>query len=42
MRDPMGVLLGLDHFALLSNTENNDAWLVEFVESQKVRPLERA
>lgn len=37
LRDPMGVLLALDHFALLSNSEVNDRWLVAFVESHKVR-----
>jgi hypothetical protein len=33
----MGVLLALDHFALLSNSEVNNQWLVDFVESHKVR-----
>jgi hypothetical protein len=37
LRDPMGVLLALDHFALLSNSEVTDRWLVDFVESHKVR-----
>jgi len=37
LRDPMGVLLALDHFALLSHSETNDQWLVDFVESGKIR-----
>ncbi len=32
----MAVLLALDHFALLTNNETNDKWIVDFVESQKV------
>ena len=32
----MNILLALDHFTLLSNTQNNDEWLVDFVESGKV------
>eukprot|EP00934_Nitzschia_sp_Nitz4_P001531 Nitzschia sp. Nitz4//scaffold193_size40683//1159//5990//NITZ4_007493-RA/size40683-processed-gene-0.9-mRNA-1//1//CDS//3329540261//1531//frame0 len=34
--DPMGILLALDHFALVSNIEANDRWLVDFVDSQRV------
>lgn len=37
LRDPMGVLLALDHFALISNNESNDQWIVDFVESNKVQ-----
>jgi hypothetical protein len=37
LRDPMGVLLSMDHFALISNSISNDQWLVSFVESDKVR-----
>lgn len=33
----MGVLLALDHFALLTNNETNDQWIVDFVESEKVK-----
>jgi Transcriptional repressor TCF25 len=36
LRDPMGCLLAIDHFALLENTETNDSWVVEFAESEKV------
>ena len=35
--DPMGILLAIDHFALLENSEIDDSWLVDFVESEKVR-----
>ncbi len=37
LRDPMNVLLGIDHFALMCNTEASNTWLVDFVESNKVR-----
>jgi hypothetical protein len=33
----MGVLLALDHFALLTNDEIHNGWLIDFVESQVVR-----
>lgn len=33
----MGVLLTLDHFALLTNDDNHNGWLVNFVESKVVR-----
>lgn len=36
LRDPTGVLLAIDHFALLTNNESNDKWVVDFVESRKV------
>ena len=36
-RDPLGLLLAIDHFALSTNEEAHAAWLVEFVESEKVR-----
>jgi hypothetical protein len=36
LRDPMNILLAVDHFALLSNTDQCNEWLVEFVESKKV------
>ena len=37
LRDPMNVLLGIDHFALMCNSESSNSWVVEFVESEKVR-----
>jgi len=36
LRDPMNVLLGIDHFALMCNTELCNTWLVDFVESERV------
>ena len=36
LRDPMNVLLIIDHFVLLSNTHEDDLWLVSFFESKKV------
>jgi hypothetical protein len=36
LRDPMGVLLALDHFALQTMSEASDVWLIELVDSQKV------
>jgi hypothetical protein len=36
LRDPMNVLLILDHFVLLANTDEDDEWLIEFIESNKV------
>jgi len=36
LRDPKNVLLSIDHFALLCNTESSNMWLVDFVESKKV------
>jgi hypothetical protein len=33
----MDILLALDHFTLLSNTDNNDKWIVEFIDNDKVR-----
>jgi len=36
LRDPMNVLLGIDHFALMCNTESCNTWLVDFVESERV------
>jgi hypothetical protein len=41
LRDPMNVLLVLDYFVLLSNTNEDDKWLVEFFESQKVSVFHR-
>ena len=32
----MGILLALDNFSLLTNSEKNNIWLIEFVESDKV------
>jgi Transcriptional repressor TCF25 len=37
LRDPKGVLLAIDHFALISNSISNDQWLVDLVESDKIR-----
>jgi hypothetical protein len=37
LRDPHSVLLAMDHFALISNNETNDQWIVDFVESNKVQ-----
>lgn len=37
LRDPMNVLLCIDHFALQCNTESCNRWLVDFVESETVR-----
>ena len=37
LRDPKNVLLSIDHFALMCNTEACNTWLVDFVESEKVR-----
>ena len=37
LRDPMNLLLAMDHFALLSNTDQCNEWLIKFVESKKVR-----
>ena len=37
LRDPMNILLGIDHFAIMCNTESSNTWLVNFVESEKVR-----
>ncbi len=37
LRDPMKILLGIDHFALMCNTESSNSWVVEIVESEKVR-----
>lgn len=37
LRDPMNVLLAMDHFALLCNTSACDKWVVQIVESKKVR-----
>eukprot|EP00535_Pseudo-nitzschia_heimii_P008479 CAMPEP_0197173116 /NCGR_PEP_ID=MMETSP1423-20130617/160_1 /TAXON_ID=476441 /ORGANISM="Pseudo-nitzschia heimii, Strain UNC1101" /LENGTH=699 /DNA_ID=CAMNT_0042621877 /DNA_START=210 /DNA_END=2309 /DNA_ORIENTATION=- len=36
LRDPKNVLLSIDHFALMSNTESSNLWLVDFVESKEV------
>jgi hypothetical protein len=36
LRDPMNVLLAIDHFALLCNTDTCNNWVTRFVESQKV------
>jgi hypothetical protein len=33
----MGVLLALDHFALLTNDDSHNGWLIDFVESKVVR-----
>ena len=41
LRDPMGVLLALDHFALASNLNALDKWLVEMVDSDQVRIIHR-
>ena len=37
LRDPMGVLLAIDHYALASNLELYDQWLVNFVENEAIR-----
>jgi Transcriptional repressor TCF25 len=37
LRDPMNVLLAIDSFALLCNTEACNEWLISFVDSRKVR-----
>ena len=37
LRDPMNILLGIDHFALMCNTEASNSWVVEVAESEKVR-----
>lgn len=37
LRDPMNVLLAMDHFALISNSVSNDQWLVDFVDSERVK-----
>jgi len=37
LRDPKNILLGIDYFALICNTESSKRWLVDFVESKKVR-----
>ena len=37
LRDPSGILLALDHYALDSNVvDRNDQWLVDFVESKNI------
>ena len=36
LRDPMNVLLSIDHFALMCNTDLCNTWLVDFVESKRV------
>lgn len=36
LRDPGNVLLAIDHFALMCNTEACNTWLVEFAESKTV------
>lgn len=36
LRDPRGILLALDHYALDSNGDRNDQWLVDFVEKKNV------
>jgi hypothetical protein len=36
LRDPMNVLLSIDHFALMCNTDSCNTWLVDFVESKRV------
>jgi hypothetical protein len=36
LRDPMNVLLSIDHFALMCNTDSCSTWLVDFVESKRV------
>lgn len=37
LRDPKGMLLTLDYYALASNVESADNWLAEFVEEGKVK-----
>lgn len=37
LRDPKNVLLSADHFALVCNTPASNRWVVDFVESKKVR-----
>ena len=37
LRDPVGILLAMDHYALATNLDANDQWLVDLVEGQKVR-----
>jgi len=37
LRDPRGVLLNLDHFALSTASSSSDRWLVNLVESDRVR-----
>jgi hypothetical protein len=37
LRDPKNILLSIDHFAHMVNTESSNRWLVDFVESKKVR-----
>jgi hypothetical protein len=36
LRDPMNVLLSIDHFALMCNTDSCNTWLINFVESKRV------
>eukprot|EP00980_Cylindrotheca_fusiformis_P030804 scaffold25450_cov117-Cylindrotheca_fusiformis.AAC.1 len=36
LRDPMNILLILDYFVLLANTDDDNEWMVEFVESKMV------
>lgn len=36
LRDPMNILLILDYFVLLANTHEDNEWLVDFIESDKV------
>lgn len=37
LRDPMNILLSIDHFANVCNTDSSKRWVVDFVESKKVR-----
>lgn len=37
LRDPMNVLLSIDHFTFLTMNEENMVWLIQLIESQKVR-----
>jgi hypothetical protein len=39
LRDPMGALLLLDYYALTSQSSKHDTFLVNVVESNKVRNL---
>jgi hypothetical protein len=39
LRDPMNVLLAMDHFALSCNRDICNEWLVDFVESKKVSKM---
>ena len=39
LRDPRGILLALDHYALDSNVDGNDQWVVDLVKAKNVRAV---